>query len=231
MDRSGRVFDGRLRPVPPDQDAVRDEGRGLVVQDRRARIGSAAGSRVAPSIIWSTSSSGRPAASAARPARHRFRDPVEIGDAARSVRAEQGVANRIERDLDAFRFGERRLFRQFPFDGVTERARQPVAVEAIREQIVARARPDDLPRDLFILVRADDEDRDGWARPGAVSPTRRCPGNRAAADRATPRSSGSSSVVPGRRTAFRPIRRRRVRSFDSASASRIIRASVVFPPM
>jgi hypothetical protein len=42
-----------------------------------------------------------------------------------------------------------------------ERTRQPVPVEAIREQIIVRADPDDLTRELVTLVRADDQDRYG----------------------------------------------------------------------
>ena len=156
MDRSGRVFDGRLRPVPPDQDAV--ETRPSASWSGIARSMGSASGLACGAVDDAGAPLERPAGRlGARPARHRFRNLVEIGDPARHVRAEQGVADGIERDLDAFRLGDKRFFRQFPFDGVTERARQPVAVEAIDEKIVVAPRPDDLPCDLFILVRADDE--------------------------------------------------------------------------
>ena len=84
---------------------------------------------------------------------------------ARSVRAEQGISKGIERDLESVRLGEERFFRQLPFNGATERTRQPVPIEAIREEIIVRPGLDGLRCDLFALVRAHDEDGRGEGGP------------------------------------------------------------------
>ncbi len=63
---------------------------------------------------------------------------------ARNVRAEQAISKGIERDLESLHLGEKHFFRQLPFNRATERTRQPVPVEAIREEIIVSAGLDDL---------------------------------------------------------------------------------------
>src|ERR1700686_3914862 len=82
-------------------------------------------------------------------------------DTARDIRGDQGIAPGIEPGRQSLGLREKRVFRQLPFDGVAERARQPVAVEVVREQVIVRASPDDLACDLAIIVRSDDEDGSG----------------------------------------------------------------------
>ena len=67
---------------------------------------------------------GRPAASCRGPARHFLRDNIEEGDVSRSVRANDGVADAVERDLGAFLFREQRLFHGLALDGVAQGAQQ-----------------------------------------------------------------------------------------------------------
>ena len=158
VDRGGGVFDGRLEPVAPDEEAVGGQAddsvelNGLVHRVPRgfARRGvndvEYLGERPAQRLLT-------------RPARHAFGHGVEIRHVARDIGAEHGVADRVEGHLSALLFEEQRLVRRFSLDDPLEGSRQRVAVEAIPVEVVQGSARDGLRGGVFVVRRADDEDR------------------------------------------------------------------------
>jgi hypothetical protein len=94
----GGVFNRRLGPGATDEKAVRGEADSPVVLDglfHRVRRGfTRRGVDDSKYLVERTAHR-----SLARPARHAFGNGVEIGHIARDVRAEHGIADRVEREI------------------------------------------------------------------------------------------------------------------------------------
>ena len=165
VDGGGGVFDGRLEPVAPDEQAVRREADGAVELNGLPPSGSEPVRVWSPSMIWNTSASGRPNASCRGQPVMPFGHGIEIGHVARDIDAEHGVADRVERDFRALLFEEQRLFRRLALDDVPKGTRQRIAVEVGLLEIILGAALDGLPGDVLIVRRTDDQDRDVRRRP------------------------------------------------------------------
>ena len=134
-------------------------------------IGFGVVSRLVASRIRNTSAIGRPAASSARPARHALRDEVQEGDVARDVRADDGVADAVERDLGALLLDEQRLFHDLALDGVAQRTQQPARLDLALDQIVLRAFLQRLGGQRLVVQAG--QHHQGNARRGGVRPPHR----------------------------------------------------------
>ena len=188
VDRRGGAFDGRPDP--------RRGGRaGNSVSDRQfyraewpGPSGFRAGSRVPPSIIWNTSSSGRPAAPPDA-TRLVMRSATRVYDMSplpgRSC-AHYRVADRVERDIRAsLPFEEQRLFLP-PFarheSGLSARG-NVVTVETVLPLVVLRATLNSAwSGDGSTDRGTDHEDRYACARPPRLDRGRRRPAARRQAD-------------------------------------------------
>ena len=96
-----RGLDGELGAVAAYEHAILGEAHGAVLDDgpRRGRRDRIAGHDVdEPKHVVD----GAPRGLRLRPAGHSLRDDVQVRDAAPEVRANHGVADRVERDLRAF---------------------------------------------------------------------------------------------------------------------------------
>ena len=116
------VFDRRLEPVTPDEQAGRSQIDGSIELDRPAqRIPRRfAGRRVEDREHLRE----RPAQCLlTRPARHAFGHPVEIRHVAVDIGAEHGVADRVEGRFRALLFEELCFVRRFALDDVPESLR------------------------------------------------------------------------------------------------------------
>lgn len=102
------------------------------------------------------------------PARHRFRDLVERRDTARCVNTDHAVATGVQGDIGPLRFGGECVIKEFAFDGVTQRTRQPVGIEPARQEIVGGPRPDHLPCEVLVVVGADRDDGNAGRRPEQI---------------------------------------------------------------
>ncbi len=93
------------------------------------------------------------------PTGHGLCNQIEIGDIAGNIGTENGVTNRVESDHGAFFFYVQGILDGFAFDGVAQCARQRIAIEVTRQEIILRTAPYSLFREGFVTV-AEDQNRD-----------------------------------------------------------------------
>ena len=86
------------------------------------------------------------------PTGHSLCDEIEIGDIAGNVGAKDGVTNRVESDHRAFFFYVQGILDGLAFDGVAQCARQRIAIEVTRQEIILRTAPYGLFREGFVTV-------------------------------------------------------------------------------
>ena len=158
VDRGSRIFDDGFKTVAAQENAVRGQPHGLVFFNGQChRIGRdcACGAVDNPKYIGK----GTPRSILAGPTRHGLRDCIEVGDVARDVGAEYGVADGIERDLRALPFHEKRLLPRLALDHAAQSPRQPVVVEMFLEQVILRATLCGLRGDGFVFPGGQDQGR------------------------------------------------------------------------
>ena len=115
VDRRGGVFDGRLDPVAPDEEAVRGQPDDSVELDGLVHRVPRGFARRGVDDVEHLGE--RPAQRLPRrPARHAFGHRIEIGHVARNIRAEHGVADGVKRGPRALLFEEQCLFRRVSLD-------------------------------------------------------------------------------------------------------------------
>ena len=138
MDGRGAVFDRNFESVASDEGTVRWQVHRPILLNRllhRTRDG------VATHGIQDLEDFGHwPAGSfLPRPARHFFGDEIEEGDISRYGRANNGVANGVERDLRAFLFHEQCLVHDLTLDGITQRSHETGRVDLSFDEMFLRA--------------------------------------------------------------------------------------------
>ena len=146
------------KPVAAYENAVRGQPHGLVFFNGQChRIGRhcACGAVDNPKYFGKGTTRGILAGLT----RHGLRDCIAVGDVARDVGAENGVADGIEGDLRALLFQEKRLLSRLVLDHAAQSPRQPVVVEMILEQVILRATLCALRGDGFIFPGGQDQGR------------------------------------------------------------------------
>jgi hypothetical protein len=159
VDGGGRIFDGRLKAIAPDKDAVDSQAHGAILLDGHFQ---GVASRFAGGTVNDAEDldEGFAEGFGAGPAGHGFGDQVEIVDVAGNIGGKNGVANGVEGDHGALFFDVQGILNGFAFDGVAERTRKRVAIEVIREEIVLCSAGHSLLSEVFGDVSADNQDRD-----------------------------------------------------------------------
>ncbi len=159
MDGRGGVLYGHFTAATPDENAVRREADGLVGANREGHgtlCDFSCGRIQNVEHCFERLSFGlRP-----RPAGQSFGNRVEIGHAARDIRADDGVPNRIERNLRTLLCFMERFGIGGPLDHAVDGLRQQVRIEAGLQKIILRT---PLYRELckrLILGRTENQNRD-----------------------------------------------------------------------
>ncbi len=156
-DRRSRVLDRRFVTVATDQQAVRTQADGRILQDRqrqgiRHRL-AAFGIDDADHVLQ-----GPPTGFCGGPARHALRHRVQIGDDSDEVGREHSIADRVERELCAPVLAQHRLAACSPVDHAGQRLRQRLGIEIIEQQVVLSSAPHRAPRNRLVAAPAHDED-------------------------------------------------------------------------
>ena len=139
MDGGDGVFDRNFNSVTPDEDAVDRQMHGAVLPHGHCPSDSADDFAISRRPrFWNTSAMGRPIASCTdQPvscSATRLRKVIFPAH----VRANNRVADAVERDLGALLFREQRLFHGLALDGVAQRALQSVGIDLAFDQIILR---------------------------------------------------------------------------------------------
>ena len=159
VDWRGRILDGGLKAVAPDQDAVRREAHALVLPHCQChgigRGGTRAGIDDAEHVLNRATRRFL-----ARPAGHGFGDRIQIGHAAGKVAAHDRIADGVERELSALPFLEQRLGDRCALDHAAEHLRQQIEVQTLLQQIILRSMLHRQLGDSLILRAAQDQEGD-----------------------------------------------------------------------
>ena len=123
VDRGHGVFDRRFEPVPTDEHGVHGKADDIVALSGQFHGIRSSSARVA---VDDAEHFGKHPAErlCARPARHSFRDRIEIRDLAVHVGADDAVADGIEHDLRPFSFRKQRVVHRRAFEYVSQNQRK-----------------------------------------------------------------------------------------------------------
>src|ERR1700687_3475619 len=158
VDRRGGIFNGGFQSVAADEAAVHSQSHGPIwLYGHLHGVESA----LARGAIDNPKDFGQRLANGffAAPPSHSLRNKIEIGDIPGNIGAENGVANRVEGDPGALFFYIQCTLDGLAFDRMAQRARQQIAMEVTRQEIILRSVPYSLFREGFVTV-AEDQNRD-----------------------------------------------------------------------
>src|SRR6202521_6479477 len=138
MDGGDGIFDRNFTSVALNEETVRRQVHNAVLPDGHLhwiRCGLTAGG-----VQDAENFSHGPACRfVPRPARHSYRNEIEEGDISRDVRANNSVADGVERDLREFLFQEQLFLHAFALDGVAQGSKKTARIDLALDEIVLDA--------------------------------------------------------------------------------------------